>query len=214
MVVEGLPIEPGNTDQVTTESFPTTGVYQSFNGRVILNGVPIIRISSATFRVTVGAAVYYEVGEREGTPYVGQVRVVGSLTRSYVNALEWLFALGAPPNDDYNPGVPLPEKSSLSDLVLELAKLRSIGIDELWTSGRKAGEGNTYPVKCNIQFEINTDGLNSVSAAGLIQTGKLMTATIEGAIIDTASITMGAAGEIITSGPIDFVAQGAKWEAV
>ncbi len=221
-MVEGLPIEQVNTDQATVESLPTTGVYQSYNGRVLLNGVPIIRISSATFRVTVGAAVYYEVGEREGTPYVGQVRVVGSLTRSYVNTLEWMMALGVAPNATnlstvpgfgLNPGLQLPDKSSLPDLVAALAALKGIGIDEIWTSGREAGGANTYPLKTNIDFEVNTDGLNSISAAGAVQPGKTMTATILGAIIDTASITMGAAGEIITSGPIDFVAQGVIWEA-
>lgn len=197
-------------DQEVYEGIPTTQMYQSFNGQIYMGGYPIIRVSRGTFTTSQGIRTYYEVSKRHGLPYHGTFTVRGSISRAYINGAEWRLAIGKEPGADFDPGKVYNEG--------ELVTL--FGEDDTWYQG--GGVKNVYPIKTVMRYEVNNRDMlpftRSVSEIeGVVDDpitsdGLMHIATIRGAIIDSSQIRIGQAGDLITSGPIDWIGETVQFE--
>ncbi len=179
-------------DTSTVMGLPTTGVYHSFNGKIYFGGLPIIRVSRANFNVSNNPDLYPEVGRREATTYVREFDVRGAFTRAYVNGAEWRLALGRKPSSVFNPGLvyEVDGENELADL---LQDIHDNSFDNV----------NTYPIKTKVKCDINLiDGIPSTTVGGYGLVG-----IIDGVMIDAATLTVGRAGDLITSGPINWVGE-------
>lgn len=177
-------------DSKSVMGLPTTGVYHSFNGKIYFAGLPIIRISRANFIISNNPDLYAEVGRREATPYVREFDIRGSFTRAYVNGCEWRLALGKKPSAEFDPGKIYTDDDDLGDLLKDSHSNSFDGV-------------NTYPIKTKVKCDINMiDGIMQETG-----TGYSMVGIIDGVMIDAATLTIGRAGDLIVSGPINWVGE-------
>jgi len=180
-------------DAATVMGIPSTGVYHSFNGKIYFGGLPIIRVSRANFTISNNPDLYPEVGRREATPYVKEFDVRGSFTRAYVNGAEWRLALGRKPSEEFDPG-----KVYAKGIGNELADLLKDSHENSFS------RVNTYPIKTIMKCEINMiDGVMQDNNAN----GYALIGSINGVMIDAATLTIGRGGDVITSGPIDWIGE-------
>ena len=188
---------PLGFDPLTVMGLPSTRVYHSFNGKIYLGGLPIIRVSRANFTISNNPDLYPEVGRREATPYVREFDVRGSYTRAYINGAEWRLAIGLQPGAGgvFNPGS-IYTGQDMADLFDAVAS-------DTWSNER--GDRNTYPVKTDASLDINM--IDRVPVEGTTGDGKALQATIIGIMIDAATLTVGRGGDLITSGPIDWIGE-------
>jgi hypothetical protein len=196
-------------DSNTLMGYPTTGVYHSFNGKVLLAGYDIIRVERANFTIRNTVDVYPEVGRREGTPYVKEFDVRGTISRAYVNGAEWRLAIGMNPSDSFNPGKEyflggggdqVPGTEEISPLIE--------GVNTY--SNRNVGT-NTYPIKTRARFEVNSKDGVPIQVGSNISQGKALYVDVFGVMIDTINITIGQGGDPIMSGPINWVGEKIKF---
>lgn len=202
------------TQLMPVEGVPTTQVFQSFNGKIYVGGYPIIRISRATFTISNMVDIYYEVGEREGLVYPREFDVRGSFTRAYVNGAEWKLAIGLSPLITATTTKPVfdPGKIYIDD---DLAAL----LDSLDAYDNSLETYNTYPIKTNISMDVNS--VDNVPTTVTIPTEETPSSPIPykvvadffGVMIDAATIVVGGPGDIIISGPIDWVGESVKFKA-
>ena len=196
------------------EGIPNTQVFQSFNGKIYVGGYPIIRISRATFTISNMVDIYYEVGKREGIPYAREFDVRGSFTRAYVNGAEWKLAIGLEPKrtgtKPFDPGKEYgPDIDKFSDSITAIADL----LDELDGWDNSLTTKNTYPIKTNISMDVNSvdeirmnDGSQNMSPYKIV-------ADFFGVMIDAATIVLGGPGDIIISGPINWIGESTQFRA-
>lgn len=209
-------------DAKVLESIPVVGVFVSANARIYLGGHEIIRAQSATVRVTVTTAKYPEIGTRYSTPYRKETRCGFSLQRAFVNFFEMALSLGLPVSSGYIPGQRYTDDEGVDgDMLTPL--LKKFG--DSYGDGQEGNNRpmNHYPIKTNAFFEINKDGIISGSVPDVLESAGTKTGSqespeayklgieIEGAIIDTGSISIGSAGDLIMSGPIDAIGERAFW---
>lgn len=184
------------------EGLPSTGVYHSIAGKIMFGGMPIIRISRASFSFSNSVNLYTEVGSREGLVYAGPVSIRGSISRAYINGAEWKLAIGLKPQEAFpgNPSkffVPGSIYSSDTDLV-ELVQ------GSKYSNSRREALQNTYPIKTEMMLQVNAeDKLQKLDGSA----GFITTVLITGVMIDALSISVGSGGDLIQSGPIDIVGE-------
>ena len=187
------------------EGVPTTQLFQSFNGKILLGGYPIIRIRRCDFRVGNMPDIYYEVGRREGTTFARSFDVRGSFVRAYINGAEWRLAIGLRPRQvaSFDPGTTYGGSVNESGAPIdEISVLLKENAYENTFSTK-----NTYPIKTNIRMEINSvDGILPIGG----NTPMMLIAEVSGIIIDAASLILGAGGDLIVSGPIEWVGEEVK----
>ena len=181
-------------DAGTHEGYPTTGLYQSFNGMVYLGGLPIIRVERATFTISQGVAAFYEVGQRHPTIYSADFDVRGNISRAYINGAEWRLALGyAPGESDFDPGKIY--DGNTNELPVDFTTADKFPVN---TTVK-----NFYPVKTVLELEVNyKDGIPVNEGSSVVQVAK-----VDGVMINTASLRIGRGGELIRSGPIDWIGE-------
>jgi hypothetical protein len=131
--------------------------------------------------------------------------------------------MGFPANTDYfKVGTQYDNDTKLADLLNKAGEiLTSSSRNVLGYQGQALADGrpaNQYPIKTLCKFLINRDNVLSVNGnipEGIIDPDSdLIGATrytheviAKGILIDAAQITVGTGGEIVTSGPIDFVGE-------
>jgi hypothetical protein len=212
------------------EAVPLPGVYHSNNGTVELGGYEILRISDAFVRISQGGSLYREISSRYPIPYRTLTTVSGSIRRAFGNLYEFVLAMGFPANTDYfKVGAQYDNDTKLADLLNKAGEiLTGAGKNILGYQGQALPDGrpaNQYPIKTVCKFLVNKDKLLSGSGSfpnGVIDPDSdLIGATrytheviAQGILIDTAQITVGTGGEIVTSGPIDFVGETYEWALV
>ena len=196
-------------DSNTLMGYPTTGVYHSYNGKILLAGYDIIRVERANFTIRNTVDVYPEVGRREGTPYVKEFDVRGTITRAYVNGAEWRLAIGMNPSDAFNPGTEyfLGGGDDQVSGTKEISDLIS-GVNTY--SNRNVGR-NTYPIKTRARFEVNSKDGVPIQLGSTVGNPKALYVDVLGVMIDTANITIGQAGDPIMSGPTNWVGEKVKF---
>ena len=189
---------------IPAEGIPNTQVFQSFNGKIYVAGYPIIRISRATFTISNMVDIYYEVGRREGIPYAREFDVRGSFTRAYVNGAEWKMAIGLEPKKyDFEPGKTYGTVNS--------GALESL-LDNLDGYDNSLETYNTYPIKTDISMDVNSvDSI--IMNRGADIGGYKIVADFFGVMIDAATIVLGGPGDIIISGPINWIGESAQFRA-
>lgn len=186
-------------DALTRMGIPTTSVFHSFNGKVQLAGFDVIRIERANFTISNMADIYPEVGRREGTPYVKEFDVRGTFSRAYINGAEWRLAIGmAAGENEFDPGkqyANLDEDDPFSALFANKSSF----------SNRKVGK-NVYPIKHNVRLEVNS--IDDIPQDG---TGGAMYALITGVLINTSTIVLGQGGDLIMTGPVNWIGEKADF---
>ena len=194
------------------EGIPNTQVFQSFNGKIYVGGYPIIRISRATFTISNMVDIYYEVGRREGTPYPREFDVRGSFTRAYVNGAEWKLAIGLKPKQigDFDPGKTY--GPDVDEFGGSLDTLESL-LGELDKYDNSLNGFNTYPIKTNISMDVNSVDNIPMNDGKQNMDGHKIVADFFGVMIDAATLVLGGPGDIIISGPIDWIGESAKFRA-
>ena len=188
-------------DALTKMGVPTTSVFHSFNGKVQLAGFDIIRIERANFTISNMADIYPEVGRREGTPYVGEFDVRGVFNRAYINGAEWRLAIGMKSGENgFDPGKEYTDPTDGVDpftLLFPTAK-KSF-------SNRKVG-GNVYPIKHTVRLEVNSiDDVPQDNGEGALY------ALITGVLINTSTIVLGQGGDLIMTGPVNWIGEKAEF---
>lgn len=194
------------------EGYPTTGLYQCFNGSISFGGFEIIRIENATFTVTNNPDIYFEVGRREGTTYTKEFDVRGSLRRAYINGVEWKLAVGFPAlkrvTDIKGKEVIFHPGKEYTDLDegATLLSPNDFSFDNSFVTG------NVYPIKTVGTFDINTkDGIPMEGGSPDAPTRYKMFADITGIMIDALSVNIGQSGDLIMSGPINWIGENVKF---
>lgn len=219
-------------DDLAPEQVPLTGVFQSFNGSVFLGDFEIFRVSDAIIRTSNNPATYPEVGSRYPIPYRRQTTVAGNMRRAFVNLFEWALAIGIPANDanyvagmvyeanELSPGATTPLKTISNQLLAGVNPLGNEGATKA-TFNRPV---NYYPIKTTMEFEINKDEIitdnvsaTQVNAGGAVtaltaKSSYLQSMKVFGVMIDTMQLSIGAAGELITSGPFDWVGEAYRYK--
>lgn len=214
-------------DNEVIEKIPTVGVFQSFNAKVSIGGYEILRASNAVVRIGVSTAKYPEIGTRYSTPYRKETNVGFSLTRAFVTLYETMLSLGFPVGVDYVPGETYDGKGngrySMATLLGKLLTGGTDGLEEYGKLGTKAVKrpDNHYPVKTEAIFDINEDSVisgnvpeiqdPSDNSSDIDSKAYQLAIKVTGAIINSGSISVGAAGDLVTSGPIDAIAERAIW---
>lgn len=212
-------------DNEVIEKIPTVGVFQSFNARVSIGGYEILRASNAVVRVNVGTAKYPEIGTRYSTPYRKETNVGFSLTRAFVTLYETMLSLGFPVGINYVPGETYDGTGEGRFTMATLLKnLLNAGDNDTREYGALNGKDrpiNHYPVKTEAIFSINKDSVlagsipdiqnPSIASSDDKTKAYQLAIKVTGAIINTGSISVGSAGDLVTSGPIDAIAERAVW---
>lgn len=210
-------------DQAVPEAIPAPGVWHSYNGRVLLGGYEIFRVSEAMFLISNGANTYYEIGSRYGIPYRGATLVSYSFRRAFVNLYETVLAIGRQPTSKFIPG----RAYTGADLIGK-DELMNI-IDSEMKSGKRIGAYNSgpytptsspfdrpsnhYPIKTTCQFIVNPDGVHS-DANDDFSNAYEQQLTIYGVMLDVLQLNIGGGGELITLSPIEGIAEQSKIEVI
>lgn len=192
------------------EGIPNTQVFQSFNGKIYVAGYPIIRISRATFTISNMVDIYYEVGRREGTVYPREFDVRGSFTRAYVNGAEWKLGIGLKPRQigSFDPGKTYGPSSD--EFGKQLDPIEDL-LGQLDGYDNSLEDYNTYPIKTNITMDVNSkDNIPMNDGTQNLNDQKIV-ADFFGVMIDAATIVLGGPGDIIISGPINWVGERAQF---
>ena len=188
------------------EGVPTTQLFQSFNGKILIGGYSIIRIRRCDFRVGNMPDIYYEIGKREGTTFSRSFDVRGSFVRAYINGAEWRLAIGLKPRQlgSFDPGVTYGgSEDALGNPIDEISALLKNDVYD-----NSFDTKNTYPIKTTVRMEINSvDGVLPQGGT----TPVMLIAEVSGVIIDAASIVLGSGGDLIVSGPIEWVGEEVKF---
>lgn len=193
------------------EGIPNTQVFQSFNGKIYVAGYPIIRISRATFTISNMVDIYYEVGKREGIVYPREFDVRGSWTRAYVNGAEWKLAIGLKPRQigNFDPGKTY--GPDVDEFGTQLDSLESL-LGALDGYDNSLEDFNTYPIKTNVSMDVNSVDSVPMNDGTQNLDGHKIVAEFFGVMIDAATIVLGGPGDIIISGPIDWVGERAQFK--
>lgn len=188
------------------EGVPTTQLFQSFNGKILLGGYPIIRIRRCDFRVGNMPDIYYEIGKREGITFARSFDVRGSFVRAYINGAEWRIAIGLQPRQigGFDPGTTYGGSVDVSGNPIDaISDLLKANVYDNSFLGK-----NTYPIKTTARLEINSvDGILSEGSS----TPVMLIAEISGIIIDASSLILGSGGDLIVSGPHEWVGEEVKF---
>lgn len=194
-----------SVDIEVKEGIPHTGLYTSDQGAVLITNsdLQMARVERGWIRVNNGVDVYRETSRRWGTTYAGTPRVVGQITRAFVNMGELKMALGREPSDiePVGPGV-----ISGADLAVFL---NEPGVNYPKHSPRK----NWYPLRADIQLQVNSDEslvTRTTNPDSNPVAGKAQTIMAKNCIINTYALVFDARG-LITSGPIDFLGSSSEW---
>ncbi len=196
-------------DLTVREGIPQTGVYTSDQGAVYAtdSNLALLRIERAWLRVNNGVAVYRETGLRHGTTYAGTPRVVGQITRAFINMAELRLALGLEPG-------------SIEDVPIGPGVLTGSQLAAFMGQNKPfpyhAANRNWYPPRVDIGVAVNAEEeLSVIDASAEMQTNVLssgiaQTLFAKGCIINTYALVFDARG-LITSGPMDFLGSSARW---
>ncbi len=188
------------------EGVPTTQLFQSFNGKILLGGYPIIRIRRCDFRVGNMPDIYYEIGKREGTTFTRSFDVRGSFVRAYINGAEWRLAIGLKPREigNFDPGKTY--GGSVDDLGEPIDAISDLLVENVYDNSFISK--NVYPIKTTARLEVN-------SVDGILSEGKtkpvMLIAEISGIILDASSLILGAGGDLIVSGPHEWVGEEVRF---
>ena len=193
-------------DLQVNEGVPHTGLYTSDQGAILLtdDNLELARIERGWIRVNNGVDVYREAGYRHGTTYAGTPRVVGQITRAFVNMAELKMILGREPTDatPVGPGV------LTGTELLEFINQPSLSYP-IHAVGK-----NWYPIKVDIAMMVNADELPVIGTSNPdspnISTGKSQTIIAKNCIINNYALVFDSRG-LITSGPMDFLGSAAQW---
>jgi hypothetical protein len=188
----------------TEEKIPITSVYQSQNALVKMAGIPLLRVSDATARLQNTVGTYAEVGSRIQIPYVGPVRVSGTINRAYVNGAEWRLVIGSSSQQIGR----ILRDSPVTDTREQ--SLNDAGINATNTSWED--DVDNYPIRTDIELEINRSQIEQMQIDGSISSTIVkMVLVLRNCILDSTGITFNANG-LITSGPITFEGEFAYFE--
>lgn len=211
-------------DNLTLEKIPATGVFQSFNGSFYLGGHEMIRISNIVVRAVTNPGKYPEIGTRYGTPYRRETRVSFSMTLALINLYPIIMSLGFPVSKDFTPGELYSENAPNGYKVSELLAKLASGTEYGRASGslliNQDRPRNHYPVKTDGQFIVNKDGVISGEMPDVDDLSKNLGGSakayqqsllVQGALIDVGQFSIGAAGDLIMSGPFEVPAEEAFW---
>lgn len=216
-------------DAQVSEQIPTPGVYHSYNGKVYYGGREVMRISDALIRTSRNVATYPQVGTRYAIPYYRQLTVAGSLRKAFINLFEMAMAIGIPIDEpNHIPGNVYSGDGLYAPGSTPMATIKRIINDEemqLGHYGALSDDGlpkNSYPIKTTMEFTINEEGLSTIAPNLEAQSDPLANPDVTplgdpyvqsiiayGIMIDIAQVSMGGGGDLITSGPIDWI--GETW---
>lgn len=203
-----------SVDVSVPEGVPHSGLLTSDQGMVKIGGLDLIKVSRATLRLMNNIGVYRETGKRTGTTYAGNQRVTGQITRAFLNLAEHRFGLGVEAGEDigdparklyYGPGVLTPDQ--ITALLGEKNEIFPYNPSE---------NTNFYPLRCDIELEINIRQLPITTTEVLDVIGELepgiQVITCKSALITNMVIAYDGRG-VITSGPLDFIGSAIRWSA-
>ena len=187
-------------DVLTKMGVPTTSVFHSFNGKVQLAGFDIIRIERANFTISNMADIYPEVGRREGTPYVKEFDVRGTFSRAYINGAEWRLAIGMQPGEEgFDPGKEYAGEDPFAIL---------FPTEKTSFSNKKVTK-NVYPIKHTVRLEVNSiDDVPQDNGEGALY------ALITGVLINTSTIVLGQGGDLIMTGPVNWIGEKVEFNII
>lgn len=191
-------------DALTKMGIPTTSVFHSFNGKVQLAGFDVIRIERANFTISNMADIYPEVGRREGTPYVKEFDVRGTFSRAYVNGAEWRLAIGMKSGEEgFDPGK-IYENPTDGGNPFEIL----FPVTKKSFSNKRTTK-NVYPIKHTVRLEVNSiDDVPQAYGAGALY------ALITGVLINTSTIVLGQGGDLIMTGPVNWIGEEVEFSII
>lgn len=202
-----------SVDVKVPEGIPHSGLLTSDQGMVKISGYDVIKVSRATLRLMNNIGVYRETGRRIGSTYAGNQRVTGQITRAFLNLAEHRFGLGVEAGTEigdetfyYGPGVLTP--GQIEALIGDKDKTFPYNPTE---------NSNFYPLRCDLEFEINIRQLPVVGTDDQDNIGDtepgIQVIVCKNALITNMVIAYDSRG-IITSGPLDFIGSAIKWGGV
>ena len=200
-------------DLSVPEGIPHTLVLTSDQGKVKIGDYDLLKVSRATIRMLNGVRVYRETGKRTGTTYAGNQQVTGQVTKAMLNAAEHRIALGVESNQLIGG-----ERFFNGPGVLTPAKIEALmSYKEKSFPYNPSENTNFYPLRVNLEFEINSNKLANLSTTDqetiANDEGLIHRIVVKRALITSTIITYDSRG-IITSGPIDFRGSAIEWKAV
>lgn len=192
-------------DLKVKEGIPHTGLYTSDQGAVLITNsdLQMFRVERGWIRVNNGVDVYRESGFRHGITYAGTPRVVGQITRAFVNMGELKLALGYAPTVDLPAGPGVLTGEQMAAFLKQPAK----------TYPDHGATKNWYPPHVDIQLQVNTDELPATPTtdpSAAVVAGSIQTVIAKNCIINNIALVFDSRG-LITSGPIDFLGSSAQW---
>ena len=191
------------------EGIPETGVYTSDQGKVMFNGLELLKISEASVQVMNNVAVYRETGLRTGTTYAGNLLVRGNVSRAFINFGEARIAAGFSIKEGTS--VIDPDGATPNVLTLTTETLTKLLAVNMGVTGQSFPYGdkkrNFYPAKFELQLDVNR---GQMPASGEFGQGRVQTLIVTGCMFEAYSIAINSRGHVI-SGPMPFIGEKVSW---